>query len=58
MRTDHDTIIATVQAARRVLGEYVAPGPRDTVAMRLVTRQLAALHQRQRGRDRQEGPET
>jgi hypothetical protein len=38
---DQDTVIRAVEDARRVLGEYVAPGPRD--ARRTVDRLLAIL---------------
>jgi hypothetical protein len=38
---DQDTVIRAVEDARRVLGEYIAPGPRDTT--RTVERLLANL---------------
>ena len=38
---DQDTLIRAVEDARRVLGEYIAPGPRD--ATRTVERLLAIL---------------
>jgi hypothetical protein len=38
---DQDTVIRAVEDARRVLGEYIAPGPRD--ATRTVERLLAIL---------------
>jgi hypothetical protein len=38
---DQETVIRAVEDARRVLGEYVAPGPRD--ARRTVERLLAIL---------------
>ena len=28
---DQDTVLRTVQDARRILGEYIEPGPRDPV---------------------------
>jgi hypothetical protein len=38
---DQDTVIRAVEDARRVLGEYIAPGSRD--ATRTVERLLAIL---------------
>jgi hypothetical protein len=38
---DQDTLIRTVEDARRILGEYIDPGPRD--ATRTVERLLAIL---------------
>ena len=38
---DQDTIIRAVEDARRILGEYIEPGPRD--AKRKVERLLAVL---------------
>jgi hypothetical protein len=38
---DQDTLIRAVEDARRILGEYIAPGPRD--ATRTVQRLLAVL---------------
>jgi hypothetical protein len=38
---DQDTLIRTVEDARRILGEYIEPGPRD--ATRTVERLLAVL---------------
>jgi hypothetical protein len=38
---DQDTVIRAIEDARRVLGEYVAPGPRD--ATRTVERLLVIL---------------
>lgn len=38
---DQDTLIRAVEDARRVLGEYIEPGPRD--ATRTVERLLAIL---------------
>ena len=38
---DHDTLIRAVEDARRILGEYIEPGPRD--ATRTVERLLAVL---------------
>ena len=38
---DQDTLIRAVEDARRVLGEYIEPGPRD--ATRMVERLLAIL---------------
>jgi hypothetical protein len=38
---DQDTVLRTVQDARRILGEYIEPGPRDPA--RTVERLLAVL---------------
>ena len=38
---DQNTLIRAVEDARRILGEYIAPGPRD--AIRTVDRLLAVL---------------
>jgi hypothetical protein len=38
---DQDTLIRAVEDARRILGEYIEPGPRD--AARTVERLLAIL---------------
>jgi len=38
---DHDTLMRAVEDARRILGEYIEPGPRD--ATRTVERLLAVL---------------
>jgi hypothetical protein len=38
---DQDTIIRAVEDARRILGEYIEPGPRD--ATRTMERLLAVL---------------
>ena len=38
---DQDTVIRAVEDARRILGEYIEPGPRD--ATRTVERLLAVL---------------
>ena len=38
---DHDTLIRAVEDARRILGEYIEPGPRD--ATRAVEHLLAVL---------------
>ena len=38
---DQDTLIRAVEDARRILGEYIEPGPRD--ATRAVERLLAVL---------------
>ena len=38
---DQDTLIRTIEDARRILGEYIAPGPRD--ATQTVHRLLAVL---------------
>src|ERR1700739_471177 len=38
---DQDTLIRTVEDARRILGEYIEPGPRD--ATRTVEHLLAVL---------------
>jgi hypothetical protein len=38
---DQDTVIRAVEDARRILGEYIEPGPRD--ARRTVERLLAVL---------------
>jgi hypothetical protein len=38
---DQDTIIRAVEDARRILGEYIEPGPRDPT--RTVNRLLAVL---------------
>jgi hypothetical protein len=38
---DQDTLIRAVEDARRILGEYIEPGPRD--ATRTVERLLAVL---------------
>src|SRR5712671_3470228 len=38
---DQDTLIRAVEDARRILGEYIEPGPRD--AKRTVERLLAVL---------------
>ncbi len=38
---DPDVLIRTVEDARRILGEYIEPGPRD--ATRTVERLLAVL---------------
>ena len=39
--TDQDTVLQAVEDARRILGEYIAPGPRD--ATRTVHRLIAVL---------------
>jgi len=39
---DQNTLIRAVEDARRILGEYIAPGPRD--AIRTVDRLLAVLY--------------
>ena len=39
---DQDTVIRAVEDARRILGEYIEPGPRD--ARRTVERLLAVLN--------------
>jgi hypothetical protein len=39
--SDQDTLIRAVEDARRILGEYIEPGPRD--ATRAVQRLLAVL---------------
>ena len=39
--TDQETVLRAMEDARRVLGEYVAPGPRD--ATRTVHRLIAVL---------------
>jgi hypothetical protein len=41
MNSDQDTLIRAVEDARRILGEYIAPGQRD--AIRTVERLLAVL---------------
>jgi hypothetical protein len=38
---DQDTVLRAVEDARRILGEYIAPGPRD--ATQTVERLLAIL---------------
>jgi hypothetical protein len=38
---NQDTLLRAIEAARRVLGEYIEPGPRD--ATRTVERLLAIL---------------
>jgi hypothetical protein len=38
---DQDTVIRAIEDARRILGEYIAPGPRD--ATHTVERLLAVL---------------
>ena len=38
---DQDTLVRAVEDARRILGEYMEPGPRD--ATRIVERLLAVL---------------
>ena len=38
---DQDTLVRAVEDARRILGEYIEPGPRD--ATRTVQRLLAVL---------------
>jgi hypothetical protein len=38
---DQDTLIRAVEDARRILGEYIEPGPRD--ATRAVERLLAVI---------------
>ena len=38
---DQDTLIRAIEDARRILGEYIEPGPRD--ATRTVERLLAVL---------------
>jgi hypothetical protein len=38
---DQDTLIRAIEDARRILGEYIAPGPRD--ATHTVERLLAVL---------------
>jgi hypothetical protein len=38
---DQDTVIRAVEDARRILGEYIEPGPQD--ATRTVERLLAVL---------------
>jgi hypothetical protein len=38
---DHETLIRAIEDARRILGEYIEPGPRD--AKRAVERLLAVL---------------
>jgi len=38
---DHDTLVRALDDARRILGEYLEPGPRD--ATRTVERLLAVL---------------
>ncbi len=38
---DQDTLIRAIEDARRILGEYIEPGPRD--ATRAVERLLAVL---------------
>jgi hypothetical protein len=39
--TDQNTVLRALEDARRILGEYIAPGPRDPT--RTVERLLAAL---------------
>ena len=39
--TDQETVLRAMDDARRVLGEYIAPGPRD--ATRTVHRLIAVL---------------
>jgi hypothetical protein len=39
--TDQETVLRAMEDARRVLGEYIAPGPRD--ATRTVHRLIAVL---------------
>jgi hypothetical protein len=39
--TDQETVLRAVEDARRILGEYIAPGPRD--ATRTVHRLIAVL---------------
>jgi hypothetical protein len=38
---DQDTVLRAMEDARRILGEYIAPGPRDS--KRTVDRLLAVL---------------
>ncbi|NOJ50099.1 hypothetical protein HCN50_28270 [Bradyrhizobium sp. WSM 1744] len=38
---DEDTVLKAIEDARRILGEYIAPGPRD--AAQTVHRLLAVL---------------
>lgn len=38
---DQDTVLRAIEDARQILGEYIAPGPRD--ATRTVQRLLAVL---------------
>jgi hypothetical protein len=38
---DQDTVLRAIEDARRILGEYIEPGPRD--ATRTVEQQLAIL---------------
>ena len=38
---DHETLMRALEDARRILGEYIEPGPRD--ATRTVERLLAVL---------------
>ena len=39
--TDQETVLRAMEDARRILGEYIAPGPRD--ATRTVHRLIAVL---------------
>jgi hypothetical protein len=39
--SDQDTVLTAIEDARRILGEYIAPGPRD--ATRTVHRLIAVL---------------
>jgi hypothetical protein len=39
--TDQDTVLRAMEDARRILGEYIAPGPHD--ATRTVRRLIAVL---------------
>ena len=39
--TDQDTVLRAIEDARRILGEYIAPGPHD--ATRTVHRLIAVL---------------
>jgi hypothetical protein len=38
---DQDTLLRAIEDARRILGEYIEPGPRD--ATKMVVRLLAVL---------------
>jgi hypothetical protein len=38
---DQDTLVRAIEDARRILGEYIEPGPRD--AMQTIERLLAVL---------------
>lgn len=42
--TDQDTVLRAMEDARRILGEYVAPGPTD--ATRTVHRLIASAEMR------------